>query len=806
MTMNFDRSICCDLEQTISREWIVTNGLGGYAAGTVAGVLTRAQHGLLVAMSPNAAKPQLLLAKIDEEVYFDQRTYYLGTNEYKDGTFNPSGFAHLESFRLEDGFPVFTYHLSSLDGLVLEKRIWMAQGHNTTFIQYRALRTLPIDTLKKNHVVGRPSTGPLHEEEEEHPSLTLTLLPLTTARPFDTLQQANNERGFQVHVHPPVEPEPGTLDHSQWEKSLSQGFARCTIQTDEDSLPYHILAVGQQESQTTFLPTGVWYWNFLHRNDKSAGLPCTDNLYLPGVIRSTLSPDGAAVLTVVVSTEELLPQMYQPETIHLLYKESVEQQQYLLQRALQPSHQYYGMNKTKSVTNMHPLRILPLSSSTSTHIDSQQYLQQLLDAGNKFIAHYNKPVTNQGANKLAPNTSTRSLFFKQQEQHTVVLTDYYTFSKRTRDTLIAIPGLTLITGRYDEALNILRDVAKYFIGGSLPDRLPDSDHGLLDNDYQNADIALWYFYALDHYLQVTHNYVFLEEIFPRLKECINRYVQGTRNGTRLDTTDGLLMAMKPGKALTWMNAYVDGKPVTQRAGKAVEVNALWYNALSLMYEWSQHLNYAGHFNQNAEYYYTLLTQCKESFQARFWNAEQGYLYDVIDGPTGNDPALRVNQLFALSLRHPLLDGKYRAQVLAIIQQHLLTPYGLRTLAPGDRNYYGHSTQESSYAQACHQGSVWSWLVGPYTDALILLRGDRSLDHDAYLFPQYLCNEELQLLAPFSERFQKGILGMCEAFFDGDSPHHPASSTASALSIAELLRAYYLLGQLNSHSHEQVLSY
>src|SRR5579863_6069002 len=139
MPIEFDRSICCDLNETVSREWLVTNGKGGYASGTIAGTLTRLQQGLLVASPQEGASPQLLVAKIDEEIVFDQRTYYLGTNEYKDGTLNPAGFVHLETFRLEEGFPVFTYHLGGIDGIVLEKRIWMPTDYHTTCIQYRVL-------------------------------------------------------------------------------------------------------------------------------------------------------------------------------------------------------------------------------------------------------------------------------------------------------------------------------------------------------------------------------------------------------------------------------------------------------------------------------------------------------------------------------------------------------------------------------------------------------------------------------------------------------------------------------------------
>src|SRR5215471_4763671 len=206
MPIAFDRSICCDFNETISREWLITNGHGSYAAGTVAGTLTRIQHGLLVASSSDDASPRLLLAKIDEEILFDQRTYYLGTNEYRDGTFNPAGFVHLEEFRLEEGFPVFTYRIGGIDGLLLEKRIWMTQACNTTYIQYRVLRThTPDGHIHKNHSSNnfdrnlRVNNGRSYHEHstEDQRVLTLTLLPFAAYRLYNEQQYGNNEWHFQ---------------------------------------------------------------------------------------------------------------------------------------------------------------------------------------------------------------------------------------------------------------------------------------------------------------------------------------------------------------------------------------------------------------------------------------------------------------------------------------------------------------------------------------------------------------------------------------------------------------------------------
>ena len=294
MPITFDRTICCNLDETIEREWFITNGLGGYAAGTVAGTLTRAQQGLLVAALDEDAVPQLLLAKIDEEVLFDQRTYYLGTNEYRDGTLNPAGFVHLESFRLEEGFPIFTYRLGGADGIMLEKRIWMPQEQNTTYIQYRVLRTNAAHASHGNAFshwrgTGRASAGyaaarSYPHDEASLPALTLTLLPFVAHRPYNQPQQGQSDGYFQVHTHQQQTGQLAEDDDSAL--TLPRGCAGCTIDTWDQKTPCHILAIGHAESHAQFIPTGVWYLNFQHRRDQAAGLPSCDDLYLPGVVRA----------------------------------------------------------------------------------------------------------------------------------------------------------------------------------------------------------------------------------------------------------------------------------------------------------------------------------------------------------------------------------------------------------------------------------------------------------------------------------------------------------------------------------------
>jgi glycogen debranching enzyme len=796
MTISFDRSICCDLNKTISREWLVTNGLGGYAAGTVAGVLTRIQHGLLVATSPNAVTPQLLFAKIDEEIFFDQRTYYLGTNEYRDGTLSPAGFVHLEAFRLEEGFPVFTYRLGGIEGIFLEKRIWMAQGHNTTYIQYRALSTTNTEKsgYRRSGITGALSAFEHHPAsqaslQQTQCSLALTLLPLVANRPYNRLQHGSNTVRYHVQVHHTEESQ--LADAGTATVHFPKGVAGCTIWPGDDVQSYHLLATGHAESQVTFLPTGVWYRNFLHRQDTMTDDLATDDFYLPGVIRATLWPNDEAILTVIVSSEEISSLPIHREHLSRSYYESIEEQQQFTESLLHPQR-YFG--EAGEAAQAFQLRVLPLATTSDPYEGGKEYLSLLLQASNHFLSQHRFSHTTQKA-----HSGSYMDAFASPERHTTLLATFYGMESAVRDILIALPGLLLVTGKYEEALSLLKGIARYFNGGVLPDRLPSPDQQLTDSDYGSVDTTLWYFYALDYYLRITHHYEFLEEVIPDLKQCISRYVQGTHNGIRVDQTDGLLSAQKPGKAMTWMNAYIDGTPVTPRAGKPVEVNALWYHALSLMYKWSQHLSHRSASGPNGSYYQQLLTQCKHSFQRRFWYAAGHYLYDVVDGPEGDDAAIRPNQLFALSLGHPILDIEYGQQVSETVTQHLLTPYGLCTLSSRETQYRGRTGSTWREQQlALHQGCVWPWLIGPYLDTVIKMWSQPLERQDPSLFREYLWRKGLQLLEPFREHFQTRLLGTCEGILDGDEPNEPLlrnQSLASAISIGELLRSYNTLAQL-----------
>jgi glycogen debranching enzyme len=799
MPIAFDRSICCDLNETISREWLITNGIGGYAAGTVAGALTRMQHGLLVASS-NEVWPRLLLAKIDEEIVFDQRTYYLGTNEYRDGTINPAGFVHLETFHLEEGFPVFTYRIGGIDGVLLEKRIWMPPELNTTYIQYRVLRSrTPEGPVYRNSGWNRHdrSTHTSHGHsyfEHTHGDqrvLTLKLLPFATYRPCNEPQLGNNDWHFQVHTHQP--------EHVSYEDEKQQhGYAGveiagCTIRAHDGAQPYQLIGVGQAGSETTFIPTGVWYWHFLRRFDQAAGLASSDDLYLPGVFRTRLWPEEDSTFTIVVTAEELSSQTFNSRQFTLSYNDAIENQRIYVQ-----PQRYFG----EGGETVHSLPVLPVTDKTHQSKSDEEYFHFLLQAGARFTAKRTIQYSEVSINH------TPSPFFNDTEIIPTLIPRFFDIQDNTREMLIALPGLTLATRDYFQAQRILRSLAHHFKQGMLPDRLPIPGYPLKEHDYSGLDTALWFFYALDYYLRISHDYELLDDLYQRLVESISWYMRGTYHGIAVDPHDGLLAASQPVKALTWMNASVKHIPITPRCGKPVEVNALWYHALSLMHEWSQLLYQKGRINHSTPYFQEQSIQCKKSFNERFWYSEGGYLYDVIDGPGGDDLSIRPNQLLAFSLRYPLLCEEHRRSVLDLVSEYLLTLYGLRTLSPKDTAYQGrlkNNLEEQQYT--LHQGSAWPWLLGPYIDALLCVESSgtsKTLPLTDNLDLERVWHTGLNLLHPFREQLNQGMLGMIGDVFDGDAPQQRGFTAASALSIGEILRIYNLLTHLGVRYQKQAL--
>jgi predicted glycogen debranching enzyme len=351
-----------------------------------------------------------------------------------------------------------------------------------------------------------------------------------------------------------------------------------------------------------------------------------------------------------------------------------------------------------------------------------------------------------------------------------VIAGYHWFTDWGRDTMISLPGLTLATGRHVEAGYILRTFAHYVRDGLIPNLFPEGD---VEGLYHTADATLWFFHAIDSYVRATGDRTTLRVLLPRLAEIVARHLEGTRFGIGVDPADGLLRQGAPGYQLTWMDAKVDDWVVTPRRGKAVEINALWYNALRVLAGWlreeaqeSSALEIDAHADR-----------ARASFNRRFWYAAGAHLYDVVDSEGGDDAACRPNQLFAISLPHAILDAERWKPVLECVRERLLTPLGLRSLAPGHpeykATYFGDLRARDA---AYHQGTVWGWLVGPFIDAWLKLHPDEA-------------QTARDFLAGFATELGEACIGSISEVFDAEAPYTPRGCVAQAWSVAEVLRAW-----------------
>jgi len=654
--IQFGREICGDLSAAESREWLVTNGIGGYASGTVAGTLTRRYHGLLVAaLQPPLGRTQLV-ALFDEVVRYAGADFSLTTHRWASGAIEPQGFLNLESFHLEGTTPVWTFALADA---LLEKRVWMRQGENTTYIQYTLLRgSAPVD---------------------------LELNALVNYRDFHSLTHAGN-----------------------WRMNIQPAEHGLRVLAFEGAKPFYL-----RSAEAVCEPRQDWYRDCYFAEETERGLDDREDHLLAAVFRAKL--DVGFSVTIVATTEP---------------NASLDVETARAERANHDVKLFQSWQaKDESYAEKVP-----------------SWLWQLILAGDQFIVKRSLPDMPDGRSIIA---------------------GYHWFGDWGRDTMIALPGLTLATGRPDIAKRILLAFSHYVDAGMLPNNFPDSGG---KPEYNTVDAALWYFEAVRHYFSVTQDTVTLLQLFPALAGIIDAHVKGTRYYIRVDPADGLLFAGGPGVQLTWMDAKVGDWVVTPRTGKPVEINALWINALETIAEFARLLKQPG------EGYEKLAVKAKKNFQ-KFWNAERACCYDVIDTPgIGNDASLRPNQIFAVSLPASLLSNEQQKSIIAACAQHLLTSHGLRSLAPGEPGYTGHyGGSPHDRDAAYHQGTVWGWLLGPFALAHYRVYRDRDA--------------ALRFLEPLGRQIYAGGLGTLSEIFDGDAPFTPRGCIAQAWTVAEVLRAW-----------------
>lgn len=651
--LNINRGGFADPQQALSQEWLVTNGLGGFASGTVAQANTRRYHGLLVAALKPPVDRIVMVAKLDATASYLGNQYPLSCNEFADGTLAPQGFRQLAQFGYDGQVPTWTFTLADA---VLEQRIWMARGANTCYVGY---------TL-------RHATAPLD----------LELVPLCTYRDY--------------HSH----------THGTWSLGVDAEPASCTITAFSGARPFRLSI-----DRGAFTAAADWYWNFHHRVEAERGLDARENLFRPGLFRARLQPGETLNFIATCETNAAVPAA----------------------RSLLSQRQ-----RTQSLVS-------------GLRAGAPDWVRDLVLAADDFIVAR--------ADARGDNTGT------------TVIAGYPWFSDWGRDTMIALPGLTLATNRHADAAAILRTFARHVSDGMLPNRFPDDGEAA---EYNTVDATLWYFHAIDCYLQAGGDSELLRELYPLLQEILVWHQRGTRHGIRVDARDGLLFAGEPGVQLTWMDAKVGDWVVTPRIGKPVEINALWHYALSSMAAWAAQLRDRPH----AAQYLTAARQVAASFRQRFWNDERGYLNDVIDvpGTDAADSSLRPNQIFAVSLGMDLLTDEQARAVVASCARELLTPVGLRSLASGDPAYApryegGPRERDGRY----HQGTVWSWLLGPFALAHWRVHGDAA--------------HALALLASSAPHLTEGCIGQVSEIFDAAPPHTPRGCFAQAWGVAETLRAW-----------------
>ena len=667
--LSLSKSVMADLETARSREWIITNGIGGYASSTVSGIHTRRYHGLLVAATRPPVGRLVMLSKLEDSVIVDGCRVELSTNHYAGGTVHPEGYRYLGDFAL-DPFPLFTY---SGAGFTLTKSIFMVQGSNTVVIEYNLI------------------------SRDRKSDLQLEVRPLIAFRDYHAT----------------------THENASLDRTLTKTFGCVRLQ------PYHDLpAMFLAHDADTVVEDGMWYRNFEFAEERARDLDFIEDLFNPLMFRTSLSFERTR-FTIIASTE-----------MHAVADVAG------LRRAVL---------RGDALAQEHGRGTAPSSEPVAT----------LVRAAQQFIV-------------ARPPFQT-------------VVAGYHWFSDWGRDTMIALPGLLLSTNQPSAAKEILLEFLKHVDGGMLPNRFPDQGE---TPEYNTVDATLWFFEAIWQYLDFYKDAVEKEAVwhlvetnfYPVLKDIVELHLSGTRYGIHADN-EGFLWAGDGSTQLTWMDAKVGNIAITPRAGRPVEIQALWYNALKTIEEFAREFNDLA----AADRYAAVAAELKERFPVVFWNEAAQCLFDVV-GNSSADASIRPNQVIAIGLRHSLIEGDQARAILAVAERELLTPYGLRTLSRTHPDYRGRYEgdvwgRDSAY----HQGTVWPWLTGPFFAAKLRFSEDKSA----------VIAQVEGWLQRFSSHFSEAGIGQVSEIFDGDAPHHPRGCIAQAWSVSELLRLAKLVRRSTS---------
>jgi len=680
------RTVLSDVNEALGREWLVTNGLGGYASSTVLGINTRKYHGLLVAAFNPPVNRWVLLTKLDETLQIGNKNYDFGANEFRDVMY-PKGYRFLSEFMVAP-LPTFRY---DVNGVSLQKTVFMPYMKNATAVIYEV-------------------SNPLEEE------VSVSVSPLVNSR----------------HIYTTTDKD--SLDWSFVQKRHGKAV---TVEPS-DSLSSLILSSNNDGS---FVEESWWVKKLFFRVDASRGEGSIDDNFRPGFFKFSVNPKEKKkfyVLAVAGKNAEEAQSLFSSfgneiDDVDLLYREELERRKALIK-------QFREHN---------------------AGLELKDWLKWLIQAADSFIVY-------------RASTGKKS-----------VIAGYSWFDDWGRDALISLPGLALVTGRFEDAKEIILTFERYCNKGVIPNRFSDKAGDI--PLYNTVDATLWFFNAILQYLKYTGDFDFVQEkLWNTMNEIIDYHVQGTIFGIHMEK-DGLIAH---GPQLTWMDATTIDGFVTPRDGKAVEIQALWYNALKTMQLIAKRFNQA----DKAEKYYRMAEKAKESFTEKFWNPKNGHLFDVVNKDRA-DATLRPNQVIAASLDFPILDRTKREKIVETVWKRLWGEYGLKTLPETDPRYMGKYLGDWKHRDsAYHNGTVWAWLLGPFTTAFL-----KTKNHEEH-WRKFAFKSFLQPL--FREEIYHAGLGTISEIFDGDEPHISTGCISQAWSVAEPLRAYVEDVALNRPPHEK----
>jgi len=670
-SITLNRKALSNFENAIEKEWIITNGLGGYASSTILGINTRKYHGLLVAAFHPPAERRVCLAKLDEEIRVENNVYPLGGNEFENGIF-PQGHLFVKEFSVSP-FPRYVYAVQDVE---VQKTVFMPYKKNAVITVYKILNKSGFD-------------------------VEIRVFPLLNWRHFHSVTDR-----WKIPWEFVQEREAKKVD-------ISFGVPRSTLMLTTTSGHY--------------FAGGKWIEKIFFRQEAMRGESCLDDCYQTGYfeIGVEANKNGKFAITAIVDENEgdarkILAEM--PVTmndVEASYEKEMERRGKLLKR-------FYKENEG---------------------IQASDWLNWIVSATDMFIVEGIK-----GGQKS-------------------VIAGYHWFEAWGRDTFISLPGLMLVTGQFEDARKTFLTFKNHCKNGLIPNFLSDQAGQPV---YSTVDATLWYVNAVLQYLKYTGDFKFVQEqLWETLKAIIENHARGTVFNIHVDS-DGLL---SHGPQLTWMDAAINGQPVTPRAGKAVEVQALWYNTLVTMELLANKFKESS----EAEKYAQMAEKTRKSFSEKFWDPEKNCLFDVIS-EHGKDDSLRPNQIIAVALDFTLLDNAKNEKIVDVVHHELLTPYGLRSLTRNDQKYIGtYAGDRRSRDKAYHNGTVWPWLLGSFTRAFLKAKGYTE-HRRRYVLKNFLT-------PMFNKQVFEAGLGNLSEIFDGESPHTPRGCIAQAWSVAEPFRAY-----------------